>query len=452
MTAVKPPRWYRSAWFLGKAPPLSERQWQVLGLVSAVSFFEQYDMYLFTLNLAQIQRSLGIPEADLGFLGSIVRAGALFAFLVTMFADRIGRRRVLLGTVLVYTSLTAATACAPNAESFVVLQFLARVFAVAETLLAAVVIVEEFPPEHRGWGIGAFAAIQSCGAGVAALLFGFVDVLPFGWRALYAIGVLPLLLIARMRMVMPETERFAALYAAEARPALAGVPAVHPPRTSVRLLARLLTETRGRFIVVAATTFCFSYGLAGVGFFQVKYLQDAHGWSPGQVSALTVLGGALAIIANPLAGRWSDRVGRRRLAAMFLVLAALGGAGFYAVSGPLVGALWVLFLFMQFGADTAVTTYAAEVFPTSLRATASGARVVISTVGGITGLASVSWLFPFVGSNWQALTWLPGVCLVAAAIAWFGFRETAGQRLEDIAPEAAVSAAGAAGTRSSHSG
>jgi putative MFS transporter len=153
----------------------------VLGLVAIVSLFEQYDLYLFSLNLKHIQADLAIDEARLGLLGSIVRAGSLLAVFVTLAADRFGRRRLLLVTVVAYTVLTAATAFAPDATTFVVLQFLARIFATAETLIAVVVIAEEFAPEHRGWGIGAVGAIQGCGAGLAAVMFGFVDVLPFGW-------------------------------------------------------------------------------------------------------------------------------------------------------------------------------------------------------------------------------------------------------------------------------
>jgi uncharacterized membrane protein YcjF (UPF0283 family) len=102
----------------------------------------------------------------------------------------------------------------------------------------------------------------------------------------------------------------------------------------------------------------------------------------------------------------------------------------------------VLYLFAVFGAETAITTYASEVFPTSLRATASGARVVVSTIGGITGLAAVSWLYPWLGGNWAALTWLPVACALAAVLAWFGFRETAGRSLEAIAPERPPAQAG----------
>ena len=117
MSEGQRPAWFRFAWFLGQPPPLTQRQWQVLGLVSAVSFFEQYDQYLFSLNLQQIQSSLHIPEGDLAWLGSFVRAGALLAFLVTIAADRLGRRRVLMFTVLAYTVLTAATALAPSSEA-----------------------------------------------------------------------------------------------------------------------------------------------------------------------------------------------------------------------------------------------------------------------------------------------------------------------------------------------
>ena len=190
------PAWVRLAPFLGRPPALTRRQWRVLGLVAMASFFEMYDLYLFALTLKQIQADLAIPEASLGVLGSLVRLGAFPACLVALVADRVGRRKMLLGTILAYTLFTGATACAPNAQTFVLLQFGARTFAVAETLLAVVVIAEEFDPAVRGWGIGAVGAIQACGAGLAALLFMWVEVLPFGWRGLYLVGLGPLLLLA----------------------------------------------------------------------------------------------------------------------------------------------------------------------------------------------------------------------------------------------------------------
>ena len=131
----KPPGWYRLTPFLGRAPDLTARQWQVLGLVAIVSLFEQYDVYLFQLCLKQIQAELAIQEADLGLLGSIVRFGGVLALPIALAADRLGRRKILLFTILTYTLLTGATAFAPNAETFVALQFFARAFADSGELL-----------------------------------------------------------------------------------------------------------------------------------------------------------------------------------------------------------------------------------------------------------------------------------------------------------------------------
>ena len=143
------PFWYRFAWFLGRPPDLSQHQWKLLGLLAAVSFFEQYDMYLFSLNLKQIQAELLISEADVGFLGAIVKTGTFLAVFLAVAADRYGRRLILLITVVGYTLFTGATALSPNAEAFVVFQIFARCFGSAEVLIAAVVIAEEFSPENK---------------------------------------------------------------------------------------------------------------------------------------------------------------------------------------------------------------------------------------------------------------------------------------------------------------
>ena len=70
------PFWYRFTPFLGRPPELTKHQWRLLGLLSAVSFFETYDIYLFSLNLAQIQAELLIAESGVGLLGAFVKAGS----------------------------------------------------------------------------------------------------------------------------------------------------------------------------------------------------------------------------------------------------------------------------------------------------------------------------------------------------------------------------------------
>ncbi len=428
---VRPPRWYRYAWFLGRAPALTERQWRMLGLVAAVSFFETYDLYLLSLNLKQIQAGLGIEESSLGTMLSFVRSGALLALFVVPFADRFGRRRVLLATIVAYTVMTTLTALAPNVETFVALQFLARTFAVAEALLATVVIVEEFAPENRAWGIGAAAALQACGAGFAAIMFGFVDVLPYGWRALYAVGVIPLLFIAYWRRSLPETAKFTSLDSARAQ-----LDAPVPLFSNVWRAAREHPRT---FVVLAGTFFCIS--MAGsTGAFAPKYLQDVHGWSPSQVATLTLLGGGLAVIGNPLSGWLSDRFGRRPIGVVFGVGYAVGLLAFYAVTGWFIPVLWIVYVFFSMGIDVTLTTYRAELFPTSMRSSASGATQFVAVLGGIVGLLLVSALYSFAGSTWNAILIVASVTLVVPPLIWVFFPETARRSLDDIAPETPIKA------------
>ncbi len=421
------PGWYRLTWFLGRPPPLTQRQWRVLGLVAIVSLFEQYDLYLFALNLKQIQADLAIAEQNLGLFGALVRGGALLAVFVTVAADRLGRRRLLLITVIAYTLLTGATAFAQDAVSFVTLQFLARGFATAEVLIAAVVICEEFAPEHRGWGIGALGAIQACGAGLAALMFGLVDVLPYGWRALYVIGLGPLLLVAWWRRSLPETERFVSLQR-EHGEALRSTPALGP-------LLALVRNHPGRFTALAGAAFVVGLAAAPATFFAPKYLQDVHGWSPAGVAIVIFGGGALGIIGNPVAGWLSDRHGRRPIGALFSVAFAMLAMAFYAASGLLLPLLWVCKLFAFMGSEVTLTAFGAELFPTSQRSSASGLRSAASNTGGVAGLVLVSLLFGGLGSTWAAITALCLIALLAPMIILAAFPETAGRTLEEIAPE-----------------
>ena len=422
--AARPPRWLIFAPFLGRAPALTPRQWQVLGLVSVATLFDQYDRALFALALPQIQLSLGIAEADVGWLGSIVRLGALPAFAATVAADRIGRRRVLLATIIGYTVCTAATALAPDARTFVVFQFLAHIFTAAESMLAVVVIAEELDANVRGWGIGALFAIQACGVGLAALLFPLFEWLGLNWRALFAVGVVPLAVIAYWRRVLPETARFTEARAA----ALAPTPALAP-------IVALARAYPGRFAAVAAVAFVFSAGGAAADFMGPKYLQDAHGWSPARVAVLYVLGGALAIAGSAYAGRLSDRIGRRPVTVVFGVAVLSLAIAFYNATGWVLPVLWIVLIFTLVGHDVLQASFAAELFPTSYRTTASGARAIVATLGGALGLAVESILYRALGSHWEAISIMLVGAFLAPLIVALAFPETAGRTLEEIAPE-----------------
>ena len=427
------PPWLVAVPFLGTPPNLTRRQWRVMGLIAIATIFDQYDLMLFSLALKQIQAELMIPEAQLGELGAIVRLGALPAFFFTVLADRVGRKRVLLFTIVIYTVLTGATAFAPDARTFVVLQFFARTFAVAEVLLAYVVISEELDADVRGWGIGALAALGACGNGAALLLFAGVDILPGGWRSLYLIGLAPLTLVAWMRRTLPETERFEQL-AASRSSSTHFANALRP----VIDLARMYPV---RFVAVGFVVFLLNFAENAAGFFGPKYMQDAHGWLPWQYSILGFFGGFLGIFGSAFAGRMSDRRGRRPVAITFLFVHPLLVIAYYNAFGWVLPPLWISMVFAGIAGGVVLATFGNELFPTSYRSTASGARMVLGTLGGVAGLWIESVLYGIFGSHWTAISVMVVFALFAPLVVAVFFPETAGRTLEEISPERSLEAA-----------
>lgn len=424
---VPRPRWTRSLLFLANAPALTRRQWQVLGLVSLASLFDQYDRSIVGLALPQIQAGLGIPESQVGLLGSIIRLGSLPALFIALAADRIGRRRALLGTVLAYTALTGATALAPNPTTYVALQFLSRVFGTAEMLLAVVVISEELGAEARGWGIGAFLSIQACGVGLAAILLPITSAYTEGWRALYLVGLGPLLLLAWLRRSLPETPRF------EAR--RRELEAHHVSEGLFVPMRRLIRAYPRRFAAMSVALCFMAAGYAAADFLGAKYLQTGHGWSPGQVSTLYLVGGLLAICGAPLIGHLGDRFGRRPVAVVSTIALVVTALAFYNASGVWLIPLWMAAIFSVLGHDAVMSAYGAELFPTSHRSTAAAARLIVVTLAGGLGLAAESALYEWTGSHWHAVSLLLFLALGSPLVIALGFPETAGRSLEEISPE-----------------
>lgn len=421
------PRWTLWLPFLASAPELTRRQWQVLGLVSLASLFDQYDRSLLVMALPQIQTGLGIGEGELGLLGSVVSLGALPALFIALAADRIGRRRALLFTVLAYTALTGATALAPDPKTFLALQFLARAFGAAEMLIAVVVISEELGAAARGWGIGAFLSIQSCGVGLAAIFLPLAAQHPQGWRGLYLVGLGPLLLLAWLRRSLPETPRFEAQQRELA--------ARHEDRAFFAPLVRLIRAYPRRFAATSAQLLFFGVGYASADFLGPKYLQQGHGWTPGQMTTLYLIGGLFAIFGAPTMGRLSDRLGRRKTMIGVSLAVVLFALAYYNAAGIWLIPLWIAAIFAITGTEALASTFGAEMFPTSHRSTAAGARRIVGTLANALGLALESLFYGWLGSHWQAVSILLCVALVAPLIVALTFPETAGKSLEEISPE-----------------
>ena len=103
---------------------------------------------------------------------------------------------------------TFFTAFAQTPAQFVLVQMLTRTFMLAGAAVAVVIVTEEYPAAYRGWALGMLGALSACGHGLGAALFAAVEHLPYGWRALYVVGIFPLLLFPFFARSIQETGRF----------------------------------------------------------------------------------------------------------------------------------------------------------------------------------------------------------------------------------------------------
>ena len=421
--ALRNPWWIPP--FLGGVPDVAPRLISLLGLVSLALFFEQYDNSMLTAALKYIAGDLGVSEHDLGGFLALIKLGAVPAFLLVPFADRIGRRRVFLAAVLLFSCGMLLTAFTQTAAQFVAVQMGTRTFMLTASAVAFVMVTEEFPAQHRGWAIGMLGALSACGNGLGAGLFAAIDVLPFGWRALYAIGLVPLLLLPLLRRRVQETQRFTRHSALVGRHRDTGLAAWYRPMIS---LARAYP---GRALGIAAAGGLMAVGESAVFQFTGYFTLTVHQWTPGEFSLMFILGGGVGIVGNVVAGRLGDRIGRRTIGFVFLALFPLFAWLFYNGPSWSLPISWTLFVFCNTAGGVVVRAFSTELFPTSYRGTSAAWLSLMQSIGWSGGLALVG-LGTRAGVDIARMTSLIALVVLGAAFALLALPETHLQELEAI--------------------
>ncbi len=402
---------------------LSKRQRRVLGIVSTAGIFNDYDGELINLVLPQIQSGLNISAGGLAPMVSLIKLGAVISPFITAQADRFGRRRLLMLTIVGYTIFTGVTAIAWSALSFAAFRVGATAFSSAEGSIALVMLVEEMANERRGVAVGLLGALSSLGFGMAALAYSWINVVPLGWRGLYAFALVPLFLIVPIRRMLPESLRFERDSSKFREQKILGP------------FQALIHSYPKRFALVATAMILLTFAGTPGGLFQSMYLEREHHWTPAQVSLLVFTGGLFGILGNAVAGFLSDKLGRRYVGAFCLFIAPLLGVAFYNTSGAVMAGAWVIELFANTAASTVLNTYSVELFPTSHRATASSSLTVVNTLGGVLGLLTEPLIYSVVGTTWRAVSIIYLVGLGAVAVVLVLFPETAGRELDELSPE-----------------
>ena len=411
----------------GLRPPVAMtwRQEHIFLLVGTAALFAGYDSNVFGLAIPQIQASFHIPENQVALTVAYFRLATIFALLICASADLVGRRRLLLITIIGQAIATLATALSDNYAQFVWAQFCTRIFGYAEEMLCFVVIAEEVAAASRGWASGTLSAMNYTGAGLASLVFAGVNFLPYGWRAIYVVGALPLFLVAYLRRRLPETRRFKAQEDfLKARSKLAD---------TILLLRDLARQYPGRIVTILIAVAAFGFGVSSATVLSAKYLQTVQGYTPGQITLLFIPGGLIGLALTILTGRLSDRIGRKPVTLAITAFAGIAFALFYAgVPNFLLPPLWVLSFFGFFAGDALLAGFAMEIVPTRYRATVSGLRYLVELLAGAVALALEGRLYDHFHGHGPAIqALLITVPITLAAILFLP--EPAGKTLEEMA-------------------
>lgn len=382
---------------------------RLFALLVIATLFEGFDTKLASLVLPLLGREFGAGPRELGAMLSFTGFGMLAAAALLPLADRFGRRPLFLAAVAGFAALTLATAAAPSLEVFAALQFGARLLLVTELALAYVMLGEELPPEQRARANGLLGAFASVGASLPALFLAPLEAWGLGWRGLFALGALPLLLWPVYAKVLREPPL-----------ARAGLEAERPGWREL-----LAPGLRRRLLGASALWFTLSFWSATALYFFTWYAFEERGWTAAHLQLLP-----LGTLPVGFAGYWgagwlADRFGRRPAVTLYL----LGAAAATALCFQSEGDGWIYGAYFALiglgGLWTLAATLTTELFPTALRATAMGlTNHLVGRLGLVLGPWAAGALAERLGSTGDAVTVLAVVNLLCIPLVWGLLPET----------------------------
>jgi MFS family permease len=374
---------------------------------------DAFDAMLYALVLALLMRDLGMSKTTAGLLGTLTLlasglGGVLFGFL----ADRIGRKRALMASILTYSVCSFASGLATSIAMLAAARFVLGLGMGGEWNTGAALVAESWPGELRAKAIAIVQSTWAFGFAAAALVAGPVARY-FGWRAVFFAGILPALLTLWIQRDVPESKMWERQKHGWLRENCAGT------EVGRRDLSNRSSGISELFRLPYAK---HTVALLFFNFFSLFAWWGLFTWMPPYLSLPVSQGGrgfgvvgttTLLVILN-LAGMFpgyttfgwvADRLGRRNAFLIYSVMAALLIPLYAAARAPaFLMIMGTMVAFFGTGLFSGSGIIGSEMFPTSLRARALGltyngaramssvAPLVIGRMGQAKGLSAAFYL------------------------------------------------------------
>lgn len=450
--------------------PLTGMQLRIFWLACAGKFFEGLVVFMTGVALPLLAEDFGLTATDKGIVTAASLAGILLgASLLGGLADHLGRKKLFVGEMVIFTLFLVGLVFAPNFPVVVLCLFGAGVALGCDYPTAHLIISESIPTSARGRLVLMAFAFQAVGA-LAGSLVGFVILFESAdlgdWRWMYAAAVVPALVVVVGRFFVTESPQWLVSRERipEAEHEMNRLLKRKPPYPKAIKLknphegkkkkpghygALFHKENRRATILASVPWFLQDLSTYGIGIFTPTILaaiigKEAAGHGLAAVihnDMLAAEGSAVMnvffILGIVAAIALVDRVGRMRLQVVGFLGCALGLAlAAWSVKPDggndmvLLFSGFILFYFMtNLGPNAMTYLIAGEVFPTRLRGKGAGFAASIAKVGAVL----TAFLFPILLTTIGTVTllWLlVGSSVLGAVVTWMSAIETRGLDLE----------------------
>ncbi|MCL6597482.1 MAG: MFS transporter [Alicyclobacillus macrosporangiidus] len=357
----------------------SRRYNLIVALIALAGFtLVNVDSSFFTGAYLDVMKYLHLSEKDIGYIYTVsYTIGAILSLFIGAMADHLGRKRTFQIAMIGVAFGSLLSGVAWSLISLIIFRSLSQASSSAEPILGQTFVTEEVDPRRRGLWMAFQQEGYPLGWFIGSLLT-WVLLPRIGWRWLFVVGFIPIVLCIFIARYLHEPPRFEQ--------------AKHSRQIHQRSAFRDLFAPEVRRTTISMSIYGF-FVMVGLGSVQLwmPSLAQSHGVPVNSIAEINSIGTGIGILGYLFSGWLGDKVGRKYAGIymiipgiLFALLLAKFGQSFESIT--LFYALWWFAYMGQFAGSMAL---AAESFPTEARGTGMGFVTFLIWLGvAVSGILS----------------------------------------------------------------